>query len=86
MKSITNPQELREAIELAKTDESVIHEIATYKWYNWYQNIHVKKDSPEDIENTQIFDELKQNDPELHAKIEKVIDGKIYMLVSKEYW
>jgi len=86
MNGITNPKELREAIALAKTgDKEALHQIHLYKWYNWYQNIHIKEGTPEDIENTEIFNDIKENDPELHKEIEKMIDGQIYKLVSTEY-
>ena len=82
--AIKNPLDLKLAINLAKetTPESkeyfdLIWDIHKYKWYNWYQNIHIKQDSPEDIENTAIFDELENTHPQIHKDIEKNIEFEI---------
>jgi hypothetical protein len=81
MAGITNPQELREAIERAKTgDTDAIWDIHKYKWYNWYQNIHIKEGSEMDIENTQIFQELESQYPDIHQQVEKQIDMEIERL------
>ena len=82
-KGIRNPSQLREAIEMAKQGSSdAIWAIHKYKWYNWYQNIHIKKDSPEDIENTEIFEDLERNYPDIHRKVEDNINYEIAKLSS----
>lgn len=80
-KGITCPQELREAIERAKEgDDGAIWDIHKYKWYNWYQNAHIKAGSEADIENTQIFEELERKYPAIHKQVEKQIDDEIERL------
>ena len=85
-KGLKNPTDLLEAIEVAKLKDerykSAIWAIHKYKWYNWYQNIHIKKDSPEDIENTNIFDKLQETNPEIHEDIEENITSEINKLVN----
>jgi len=86
--NIKTPNDLRAAISIAvsATTETnptyfdIIWGIHKYKWYNWYQNIHIKKDSPEDIENTLIFEEIKNKYPQIHFDIEKNIDFEIEKL------
>jgi hypothetical protein len=82
--AIKNPVELKHAIEIAKTLArdtkeyfDIIWDIHKYKWYNWYQNLHIKADSPEDIENTEIFNVLKENDPIIHEDVENNIKYEI---------
>lgn len=81
---IRNSSQLREAIELAKQHgadyDDVIWAIHKYKWYNWYQNLHIKADSPEDIENTLIFKNLETEFFEIHSDVEKNISIEIEKL------
>lgn len=87
MNGIKTPAELREAIAMAIATEDnydIIHAIHKYKWYNWYQNIHIKKDSEADVENTKIFEELKENYPEIHKQVEQRIDFEIEKLEQDE--
>jgi hypothetical protein len=80
-KGIRNPNQLREAIEMAKTgDKEAVWAIHKYKWYNWYQNIHIKQGTPEDVENTQIFQELERDHPEIHEQVEDNIEYEIKKL------
>lgn len=85
---IRDSLDLRNAIEAAKApngeDEysDAIHAIYKYKWYNWYQNAHVQVDSPTDIENTQIFEELEKDHPNIHKDIEEQIDQELDKLNS----
>jgi len=77
---IRNPTQLKEAIEMAKSGDNysdVIWAIHKYKWYNWYLNLHIKKDTPEDIENTQIFEELEKDYPQIHSDVEKNVDYEV---------
>lgn len=78
---IRNPIQLKEAIEIAKQHgenyNDVIWAIHKYKWYNWYQNIYIKADTPDDIENTLLFKDLKENYPEIHLSIESNISYEI---------
>lgn len=73
-KGIRNPSQLREAIDMAKTgNQDAIWAIHKYKWYNWYMNIHIKEGSPEDIENTEIFNKLGLEHPDIHNQVESNI-------------
>lgn len=59
---------------MAKTgNQDAIWAIHKYKWYNWYMNIHIKPDSPEDLENTKIFEELEKQESEIHRQVESNI-------------
>ena len=83
---IRNPEQLKEAIEIAGSHpdnyQDIIWAIHKYKWYNWYQNLHIKKDSPADIENTRIFNELERMNPNMHYDIEANITYEIEKLES----
>lgn len=80
-KGITNPTELREAIERAKEgDQDAIWDIHKYKWYNWYLNVHIKPDSQEDIDNTEIFEDLEKNFPDIHKQVEENIAYEVEKL------
>lgn len=78
---IKNPSDLKEAIEIAKLHNEqyndAIYAIHKYKWYNWYQNLHIKKGSVEDAENTAIFDKLKTEHSEIHKDVELNISSEI---------
>jgi len=78
---IRNPEQLRVAIEIAKLNNEfysdAVWAIHKYKWYNWYQNLHIKENSLEDIENTKIFNQLETEYPSIHVDIEKNIDYEI---------
>lgn len=82
--NIKTPSELKDAITIATTTDptskeyfDIIWAIHKYKWYNWYQNLHIKADSPEDIENTEIFKQLEESHPTIHEDIEKNIQFEI---------
>ena len=85
-RGLRTPADLLEAIEIAKSKDErykdAVWAIHKYKWYNWYQNIYIKKDTPEDIENTEIFDRLEQTNPEIHADVEANITWEINKLVN----
>jgi len=82
--AIKTPDELLEIIEIAKRKDTdyvdAIWAIHKYKWYNWYQNIYIKADSPEDKENTKIFEALFESHPEIDADIEANITYEIKKL------
>jgi hypothetical protein len=82
--AIKNPVELKLAISIAAITPSdtkkyfdIIWDIHKYKWYNWYQNQHIKKNSPEDKENTEIFKDLESKFPNIHKSVEDNIDFEI---------
>ena len=83
-RGIRNPSQLREVIEMAKQGgegyQDAIWAIHKYKWYNWYQCIHIKEGTPEDSENTLIFEELKREFPMIHADVENNINYEIEKL------
>lgn len=85
-KGLKTPTDLLEAIWIAKLKDEryndAIWAIHKYKWYNWYQNIYIKKDSPEDIENTDIFNKLQEINPEIHEAVEANITSEINKLVN----
>jgi hypothetical protein len=85
---IKTPTQLKEAIDIAVQKDSryinTIWNIHKYKWYNWYQNIYIKKDSPDDVENTRIFEALAIDYPEIHKDIEDNIDSEIVKLTDEE--
>lgn len=82
-KGIRNPSQLREAIELAKQgNNDAIWAIHKYKWYNWYQNIHIQFGTKEDLENTEIFMKLEEDYPDIHKKVEDNIAYEIHKLES----
>ena len=85
-RGIKTPSELLEAIEIAKLKDeryqAAILAIHKYKWYNWYQNIYIKQDTPEDIENTDIFNKLQETNPEIHEAVEANITSEINKLVE----
>lgn len=79
--NIKSPADLKIAIELAVNgDEKIAYNIYKYKWYNYYQNIHIKQGSAADLENEQIFKELEITHPELHREVEEYIDHEIKRL------
>jgi hypothetical protein len=82
--AIKNPVELKQAILIAaitppdsKEYFDIIWDIHKYKWYNWYQNRHIKKNSQEDIENTEIFKDLEKQHPDIHKAVEENIDFEV---------
>lgn len=81
---IRNPSQLKEVIEVAKRHGEdyldAIYAIHKYKWYNWYQNLHIKEGTDADIENSLIFEELKNNFPDIHSDVELNIDSEIQRL------
>jgi len=85
--NIKTPKDLRDAIILSTTIAydtkeyfNIIWDIHKYKWYNWYQHLHIKEGSPEDIENTQIFSDLETNHPKIHEDVENNIQFEISKL------
>ena len=76
--NIKTPSELQIAID-NPTDEAIIA-IATYKWYNFYCNLHIKEGSKEDLENQKIFDNLRRENNILYTKIEEQVDVLIERL------
>lgn len=87
-KGIRTPLELLQAIEIAAKNygfddieyAEAIWAIHKYKWYNWYQNLHIKKDTPEDIENTKIFKSIEIHHPNIHRDVEANITHEITKL------
>lgn len=80
---IQTSDDLKEAIRLVLAgDKSLIFDIFKYKWYNYYQNIHVKVGSETDIANEKTFEDLKINHPKIHKAIEGMIDHEIEKLNS----
>lgn len=83
-KGIKTPAELREVLEIAKDRDMNYYEaiwaMHKYKWYNWYQNLHIKMDSPEDQENTLIFKDIQDNYPQIHEDIEINISAEVEKL------
>jgi len=84
---IKTPQDLGEAIVIALNGtpqqvEEAISAIGTYKWYNYYCNIHIKKDSDADKENENIFDRLQKEFPEEHKLIEDRVNVYIERLAK----
>jgi len=84
MISITNSIGLKENLQLLldnKEDKNIYNEVISamykYKWYNFYQNTHIKAGSPEDIENEKIFKDIEDNYPEIHIEVEQLIDNEI---------
>lgn len=78
--NIRNPKELEDAIIDYKGDSDTLLAIVKYKWYNYYQNLHIKRGSKEDLENDKIFEQIKVVLPGLHKLIEKGIDWEIEKL------
>ncbi len=82
---IKSPADLEKAIEIAKTgNESnkndAIYAMGTYKWYNYYQNIHIKEGSDADKENERLFKLLEKEAPLIHFAVEKWVDWYIERL------
>lgn len=81
--SIKSPADLRIAIQLyLEGDKTICYDIYKYKWYNYYQNIHIKQGSEADVQNEQIFEEIKLTHPKLHQEVEEYIDHEIARLNS----
>lgn len=75
---IKTSHDLDAAISRAiKGDLDILWDIAVYKLYNYYMSIHVEHGSKTDLENEQLFNELQLNHPEIHRRIEELIDQKI---------
>lgn len=73
--SIKNPEQLKEAINLAiQGNIEILYDIANYIAYNYYMYMHIKKDSPEDIENEKIYKDFQENYPETFWEVEKLIN------------
>lgn len=84
---ITSPDELLNATMIAIDDNNsrqteAIQAIATYKWYNYYQHIHIKQGSIDDELNENLFEEIKIYRFHLHTQIEDLINGYIDRLNS----
>lgn len=81
--NIKSPIELGEAVEIwkKKPTQEIVMDIARYKWYNVYCNIHIKADSPEDKHNILLCETIERYHPDLHASIEKYVD----YLIEKIY-
>lgn len=82
---ITNTNELKIAMNIAMNTENpskaeAIRAIATYKWYNYYQNLHIIAGSADDIENEYLFDLLQSNFESIHDQIENLVNGYIERL------
>ncbi len=74
--NIKSPNDLKIAIDLAiKGDVGILYDIARYISYNYYMYMHIKKDSPEDLENEIIYKSFEENYPVLHKDVELLIDG-----------
>lgn len=72
---IRSAKELQEAIFLAKNgDEDILFSMGKYIAYNYYMNIHIKKDSPDDIENEKLYKQFQNDCPELWKKVEEWVD------------
>lgn len=81
LNGVKNPSELKIAIEAALQDNTdAFQHVYKYKWYNYYLNMYIKKDSEMDIENEKIFKELEEKYPKLHKEIEDMIDYEIEKL------
>lgn len=79
---IKSTEDLKKAIEIAKNGSeteknSIIYDIARYKWYNYYNSTHVKEGSETDKANEKVFDALEEEHLEIHELIETRIDGII---------
>ncbi len=73
--NIKTPKELKEAVDLAiKGDIEILYDIAKYIAYNYYMYMHIKKDSPEDLENEVIYKGFQENYPELFQEVEQLVD------------
>lgn len=89
---IFTPQDLLDV--LAKWDANpqdpelryFILSVGKYKWYNWYQCIHIAEGSPADVENTRIFTEWETKRPELHKEVEAYITSIIAMQNEEFNW
>ncbi|MGJ1365756.1 hypothetical protein [Sphingobacterium spiritivorum] len=85
-KTILNPMRFQKAISLYETTENgqlmidLIYSLGKYVWYNYYQNLHIPKDSAEDIENERIYKALEQSNLSLYCLIEKQVDWEIQKL------
>lgn len=72
---IRSAKELQEAIDLAiKGDDDILFSMGKYIAYNYYMNIHIKKDSPDDIENEKIYKRFQLEYPGLWKKVEEWVD------------
>lgn len=82
---IKSPADLEKAIEIAKngsetTKKDALYAMGTYKWYNYYQNIHIKEGSDADKENERLFKLLEIEAPNVHKSIESWVDWYIEKL------
>ena len=72
---IKSPEQFKSGIEklVLERDDKILNElgfdIARYIVYNYYLNIHIKADSPEDKENERIYLEFKEKYPEMYKKV-----------------
>jgi hypothetical protein len=76
---IKSPEDLRNAIKKLETcqdsgKDEIINAIGTYKWYNYYQNTHIKVGSDADKDNEIIFKEIENTNITLHDAIEEIVD------------
>ena len=68
--NIKNPEDFKSAIEkLVSGEKEIAYDIARYTVYNYYLNIHIKADSPQDKENELIYSDFKDKHPELYKKV-----------------
>lgn len=84
--TILNPRRFRKAIKLYEsTDDNklksdLIYSLGKYVWYNYYRNLHIPKDSEDDLENERIYKGLEQSNLSLYRLIEKHVDWEIEKL------
>jgi hypothetical protein len=58
-------------------DKNATWDIAIYKLYNYYMQMHIKHGSDTDIKNVELFKKLEAEHPSLHKEIESIIDYKL---------
>jgi len=72
---LRSSKDLKEAIELAiNGDQDILFSIGKYITYNYYMNIHIKKDSEDDKENEKLYKQFEIDHPDLYKKVENWVD------------
>lgn len=82
---IKTPEELEKCIEKYEnadepTQIQIVFAIGSYKWYNFYCNLHIKLGSEADKKNRILFENLEKDNEKLHKLAENIVDGYIIKL------
>lgn len=85
MMSIKSPSDLQVAIDLAIAgNKEILYDLGKYITYNYYMYTHIKKDSPEDLENEKIYTKFREEYPLLYKEVETYVDFNFQKMTNDD--